>query len=91
MLETRVAVAKASSPAGSDGVSPAKPLAIAHQLFQLAPSDGQAAVAARPKKPAVLGALAIDPSRGTLLDFLDWSIFTGTGFNHSNCSASTAF
>jgi hypothetical protein len=75
MLETRVAVAKASSPAGSDGVSPANPLPIAHQLFQLALSDGETAVAALPKKPAVLGGLAVDPSRGTLFDLFkqpDW-------------------
>jgi hypothetical protein len=71
MLETRVAVAKASSPAGSDGVSPANPLPIVHQLFQLAPSDGETAVAALPKKPAVLGGLAVD--RAGELFLISWT------------------
>ena len=37
---------------------------VAHQLFQLAPADGEVAVAALPKKTTVLAALAFDPGRG---------------------------
>src|SRR5579859_1842866 len=41
---------------------------VAYQLFQLAPADGEVAVAALPKKTTVLAALAFDPGRRCLFD-----------------------